>query len=494
VASGSLRPAATLLLSAVAGLMLAPAGAALAAVPSPASVTRVAILSTSQWGPDDIGLEHAVGEVQDTGTTDVDLVRIDLVFYDSSNQVLGTDVTFPTIETLIPGEKSPFEDIFSPPAGYNHYAVTSVTPQIAQSLPNHLFDTIVSGKYVDSLGDTEIVGSVANENDNDDALVNLVFTYYDSEGAAVAQDQTYLATNANSDLGPQATASFDEIADSGDPSFPRFSSYAVLVQSGTPPDPPSSVGGFWLAAADGEVFAAGSASSLGEASLDTGDAVVGIASTQGGRGYWLVTREGNVYGFGDAHFHGDLPASGIRVDDIEALTPTGDGDGYWLIGTDGGEFAFGDAKFRGSLPGLGVHVSDIAGMVATSDGEGYWIVGADGGVFAFGNATFKGSLPGLGVRVGDVRAMIASPTREGYVLVGSDGGTFVFGSGVHYFGSLPGRGIKTGNVVGLALSSDGAGYWLAGSDGNVYAFGDAGCFDLPAGISPDLAIAGIAGS
>jgi hypothetical protein len=250
--------------------------------------------------------------------------------------------------------------------------------------------------------------------------------------------------------------------------------------------------GYWLATADGSVFAGGPTSALGGTLTTSSNPVVDIAATRSGVGYWLVEADGNVLPFGAARSFGNLPAINVHVSDIVALAPTGDDGGYWLIGRDGGEFAFGDAKYHGSLPGLGVHVSDIVGMVATADGGGYWLVGADGGVFAFGNATYKGSLPGIGVKVDDIRAMIPSPTREGYILVGADGGTFVFGTGVDFLGSLPGRGITVSDIVGLALTPDAAGYWLAGSDASVYAFGDAGAFDQPAGIGSHLPVVAIA--
>jgi Bacterial Ig-like domain (group 3)/Immunoglobulin I-set domain len=250
--------------------------------------------------------------------------------------------------------------------------------------------------------------------------------------------------------------------------------------------------GFWLASANGSVFAAGSAPPLGGAHAPSSDPVVGIASTSDGKGYWLVTANGSVYSFGDARYHGSLPGLGVRVTDIVAIAPTGNGEGYWMIGRDGGEFAFGDAQYHGSLPGLGLHVADVVGMVATSNGDGYWLVGSDGGVFAFGNAHFVGSLPDMDIHVVDIVAMIPSPTRDGYVLVGADGGAFVYGSGVHYFGSLPGKHILVSDIVGLALTPDTLGYWFAGAGGGTYAFGDGENFAVPASVRYSLPVVAIA--
>lgn len=249
---------------------------------------------------------------------------------------------------------------------------------------------------------------------------------------------------------------------------------------------------YWLAARDGEVFAAGAALPLGGIRTPASNPVIGIAATADRRGYWIATADGGVTAFGDARFVGDLPERGVKVSDIVALAPTPDRLGYWLIGRDGGEFAFGDARYYGSLPGKGVHVSDIVGMASTATGRGYWLVGRDGGTFAFGDAAYHGSLPGRHIAAADITAMIPAPARTGYVLVGRDGGTFVFGTGVSFFGSLPGRGVHVRDVVGLALTRDGTGYWLAGANGEVWEFGDAESFTFvqkPGVISPVVAIA-----
>ena len=276
----------------------------------------------------------------------------------------------------------------------------------------------------------------------------------------------------------------------GDPEV--AAQYLLLRRSGYGADGSARPTGYWLAASNGQVFAAGTTPALGGFATSGGDPVVGLAATGDGFGYWVVTADGSVKAFGDAVYAGDLPAAGAHVSDIAALAPTGDGRGYWLIGRDGGEFAFGDAAYHGSLPGRHVHVSDVVGMVATPDGGGYWLVGTDGGVFAFGDARFRGSLPAVGVRTSDVRAMIAAPSRNGYILVGADGGTFVFGSGVSYLGSLPSRGVKVDDITGLALTS--GGYWVAGSNGAVYAFGAAPALPPPSGARANLPIASIAGA
>jgi hypothetical protein len=250
----------------------------------------------------------------------------------------------------------------------------------------------------------------------------------------------------------------------------------------------------WLAAADGMVFAAGSAPTFSGAHVPSSDPVVGIAATDNGKGYWLVTADGWIITAGDAVNYGSLPGLGVKVHDIVAIAPTTDSRGYWLIGADGGEFAFGDAKYHGSVPGLGLKVDDIVGMVATPSGAGYLIVGDDGGVFAFGATHFYGSLPGLGVKVDDICGILPAPLGTGYILVGTNGGAYVFGHGTPYHGSLPQIGVAVNDVVSIALTPSAGGYWMAGADGRLYPFGNAKNLQVSSSVKDHLPVAGIATS
>ncbi len=262
-------------------------------------------------------------------------------------------------------------------------------------------------------------------------------------------------------------------------------SYAQTVDPAGP--------GYWLATANGHVYGAGSARSLGgvTTSATTGP-VVGIAATPDRAGYWVVTANGRVSALGSAKAYGDVPAMHMRVSNIVGIWPTPNGHGYYLLGSDGGVFAFGNARYRGSLPGLGVRSSHAVGMVVAPGGAGYLVVGWDGGVFTFG-ARYYGSVPGLGRHVHNIRDVVPSAAGlGGYLLVGSDGGVFTFGPGAKYRGSLPATGARVTNIVAIALTSGGGGYWMAGSDAHVYNFGDAQAVPSPAGATSNLPVAAMA--
>ena len=233
--SGSLRLGLVATLVAVGGSIAMVAG-----VGSASASPSVGLVSASQWGPDTLGNMYAVGEVVNSGPGVASSVEVDLGFYSSANVLLGSDVTFASVEDLNPGETSPFEDIFAPPAGYSHYAVTGIYPSPTAGAPNHNFTTTVTNQTVNSFGDTDIVGTVRNNNTTAAAFVDPVFTFFNASGTAVATDAVYVNTDADSDLAPGQTATFEEIVNTSDPAFPAWTTYTIVTQSISAPSLPLS--------------------------------------------------------------------------------------------------------------------------------------------------------------------------------------------------------------------------------------------------------------
>ncbi|MGH2705998.1 MAG: superoxide dismutase family protein [Actinomycetota bacterium] len=127
---------------------------------------------------------------------------------------------------------------------------------------------------------------------------------------------------------------------------------------------------------------------------DSGSRVAcGVVEGSDKPGYWMAAADGGVFAFGGAAFHGSTGSIKLNKQ-IVGMAATPSGQGYWLVASDGGVFAFGDAKFHGSTGSIKLN-SPIVGIASTRTGEGYWLVAADGGVFAFGDAEFKGSTGSL---------------------------------------------------------------------------------------------------
>ncbi len=193
--------------------------------------------------------------------------------------------------------------------------------------------------------------------------------------------------------------------------------------------------------------------------------VVGIAGTRFGDGFWLDAADGGVFTAGSAGFFGSMGGRHLNKPIVEDGRHTHRW-GPWLVASDGGIFTFGNAGFFGSTGN--VHLNKpIVGMARTPSGRGYWLVASDGGIFTFGDAGFFGSTGNVHLNK-PIVGMAATPSGRGSWLVASDGGIFTFGD-AGFFGS-------TGNVnlvqpiVGMAPSPLGTGYWLVASDGGIFTF------------------------
>jgi hypothetical protein len=203
--------------------------------------------------------------------------------------------------------------------------------------------------------------------------------------------------------------------------------------------------------------------------------VVGIAPAPAG-GVWIAASDGGVFADGNARFHGSLGRIRLNAP-VVGIAATPDGGGYWLVASDGGVFAFGDARFHGSLGKVHLN-SPVVGVASSADGGGYWLVASDGGVFAFGDARFGGSLGAVHL---DAPIVGMAPNgRGGYWLVASDGGVFAF-RGAPFKGSMGGTRLDAA-ISGIAATSTGEGYWLVGSDNGIFNFGDAKFFG--SGVQP----------
>ncbi len=230
--------------------------------------------------------------------------------------------------------------------------------------------------------------------------------------------------------------------------------------------PGADSGSYRTASADGKIFNFGRAIDYGAPPQSSLHApIVGMAVNRATGGYWLAAADGNVYSF-KTKFYGDAGAHPLNQP-IVGIAATKKGDGYWLVARDGGIFAFGNAHFYGSMGGTHLNQPIVGIGVAPRTG-GYWLVASDGGIFTF-HAPFHGSTGAIHLNR-PIVGIAANALTGGYWLVASDGGVFAFHT--PFYGSTGAIRLNR-PIVGISATDDSRGYRFVASDGGVFNFGDA---------------------
>ena len=134
----------------------------------------------------------------------------------------------------------------------------------------------------------------------------------------------------------------------------------------------------------------GTASAGRETSPATLDAtVVAMAADAGGSGYWEAASDGGLFAAGSAAYDGSMGGHPLHAPVVGmAATPTG--KGYWEVASDGGIFSFGAASYYGSM-GEKPTGAPVIGLAVTPSGKGYWEATANGAIFSFGTARYMGA-------------------------------------------------------------------------------------------------------
>ncbi len=171
------------------------------------------------------GYYTVYGEVKNNLNYNVKYVKIVASYYNNANQFLGSAFTYTELDTIKPGQKSPFEISTYP----DKYTPSKVTLQVSFSrdYSNPLAGVSIlnhSGR-TDSYGYYDVIGEVKNNSNSDARYVKLVCTYYDDNGKVIGCSFSYAEMDT---LRPGQSSPYEVT------SYPlkiRPASYSIQVQA-----------------------------------------------------------------------------------------------------------------------------------------------------------------------------------------------------------------------------------------------------------------------
>jgi hypothetical protein len=165
------------------------------------------VFLTKTYYVDSLGYSKLVGEIINQASTSVKNIEIVATFYDSANNVIATDLTYTELDTLAPGQKSPYEVSTYPAADLpvDHYTLTAAADYTDVSPYRNFIVQGITISY-DNLGYFHIVGEVVNTGQQTATYTKIVATFYDSNETVIGYSFTYAAVDP---LSSGATSPFE---------------------------------------------------------------------------------------------------------------------------------------------------------------------------------------------------------------------------------------------------------------------------------------------
>lgn len=172
----------------------------------PTAVPGVHILTNHSSYVDNIDYLNVVGEILNNTANHLRYVRITVNVFNTNGQLLDTDFTYTSLDTLPPGDKTCFQLWMEEPTSWSYYEFEAPSYWTdAEPLPNlAVFND--SGSYNSTFGWYEIIGQVRNDHGSRVEYVSPVGTAYNSSGVVIGCDFTYVNSTH---LDPDQTSSFE---------------------------------------------------------------------------------------------------------------------------------------------------------------------------------------------------------------------------------------------------------------------------------------------
>jgi len=157
----------------------------------------------------DEGWYYVVGEVQNISSYNLEYVELTGTFYNSSGTVIDTDFTFTDMDTLVPGQKSPFEIILmdsTVASAVDDYVIVNSDYAITSEAPYGGLSVLSHSSNLDAYGWYNVVGEVKNVGTQSAEYVQVIATFYNSAGTVIGTEFTFTSP---SDLAADQTAPFE---------------------------------------------------------------------------------------------------------------------------------------------------------------------------------------------------------------------------------------------------------------------------------------------
>ena len=151
--------------------------------PLPPDTVLLGLMSSHEY-EDDLGFITIVGEVRNDLQMNVGKVLVMVTFYNASGQVIEEASTSTMMDTLLPGQRSPFALILPRPADLREYSLRiTARPTLEQPLAG--LELVQSRAYEDEVGFYHVTGEVKNTGQRTADRVQVIVTLYDKWGKIV---------------------------------------------------------------------------------------------------------------------------------------------------------------------------------------------------------------------------------------------------------------------------------------------------------------------
>lgn len=170
---------------------------------------------------------HVVGEINNTGSVSLELLRVTATFYGQSNSLIGSNSSYAFLEVLLPAEKTPFEVVWVGQSAYQIYSYSLALEYSEYTGPEKPFalQVLANSTYVDQAGFVKLNGTIKNVETSNATYVKAVATFYQADGKVVGIAHGYAMPST---IMPNSTAPFDlELERKG----VAFSSFNITAES-----------------------------------------------------------------------------------------------------------------------------------------------------------------------------------------------------------------------------------------------------------------------